>query len=58
MSDHSSRLNWVTAGTFALFHAGALAALFLFTWQAFWIALSLLWITGGWGIGMGYHRLN
>src|SRR5215467_3524700 len=25
MSDHSSRLNWVTAGAFALFHTGALA---------------------------------
>src|SRR5499427_7815162 len=50
MADHSSRLNWITTGAFALFHAGALAALFLFTWQAFWI-------TRGWGIGMGYHRL-
>jgi fatty-acid desaturase len=57
MSDHSSRLNWVTAGAFAVFHTGALAALFLFTWQAFWVALALLWITGGWGIGIGYHRL-
>ena len=57
MSDHSPRLNWVTACAFALFHTGALAALFLFTWQAFWVALALLWITGGWGIGIGYHRL-
>src|SRR5215467_13440173 len=22
-----------------------------------WIALALRWISGGWGIGMGYHRL-
>ena len=57
MSDHNSRLNWVTVGALALFHAGALAAFFLFTWQALWIALALLWISGGWGIGMGYHRL-
>jgi fatty-acid desaturase len=57
MSDHRSRLNWVTVGALALFHAGAFAALFLFTWQALWIALALLWISGGWGIGMGYHRL-
>jgi hypothetical protein len=57
MSDHSSRLNCVTAGAFAVFHAGALAVLFFFTWRAFWVALVLLWITGGWGIGMGYHRL-
>jgi stearoyl-CoA desaturase (delta-9 desaturase) len=57
MTDRSSRLNWVTVGALALFHAGGLAALFLFTWQALWIALALLWISGGWGIGMGYHRL-
>ncbi len=57
MFDHNSRLNWVTVGALALFHAGALAAFFLFTWQALWIALALLWISGGWGIGMGYHRL-
>jgi fatty-acid desaturase len=57
MSDHSSRLNWVTVAGLALMHAGALAALFVFTWPALWVALALLWISGGWGIGMGYHRL-
>ena len=57
MSDHPSRLNWITVGALCLFHAGALAALFLFTWPALWTALALLWISGGWGIGMGYHRL-
>jgi stearoyl-CoA desaturase (delta-9 desaturase) len=57
ISDHSSRLNWITVGALILFHAGALAALFLFTWPALWTALALLWISGGWGIGMGYHRL-
>src|SRR5947199_888983 len=57
MPNRSFRLNWVTVGTLALFHAGALAAPFLFTWQALWIAVALLWISGGWGIGMGDHRL-
>ena len=57
MSDHSSSLNPVTVAGLALIHAGALAAFFLFTWQALWVALALLWISGGWGIGMGYHRL-
>jgi len=57
MTDHNSRRNWVTVGALALLHAGTLAAFFLFTWQALWIALALLWISGGWGIGMGYHRL-
>jgi fatty-acid desaturase len=57
MSDRPFRLNYVTVGALALLHAGALVALFLFTWQALWTALALLWISGGWGIGMGYHRL-
>jgi len=39
------------------FHAAALAALFTFTWTAFAIAVGLFWISGGLGIGMGYHRL-
>jgi stearoyl-CoA desaturase (delta-9 desaturase) len=50
-------LNFVTIAALVVLHAGALAAVFLFTWQALWIALALLWISGGWGIGMGYHRL-
>src|SRR4051794_16502189 len=57
MSDQSPRLNWVTIGALVVFHAGTLAALFVFTWPALWTALALLWISGGWGIGMGYHRL-
>jgi fatty-acid desaturase len=51
------RFNWLTNIVLALFHAGAAAALLLFTWQGLWVAFVLLWITGGWGIGMGYHRL-
>ena len=27
--------NWITAGVMAAFHAGAIAALFFFTWKAF-----------------------
>ncbi len=53
----TNRVNWVTTGALTLFHAGAVAALFLFTWQALWITVALFWISGGWGIGMGYHRL-
>src|SRR5262245_42852336 len=49
--------NWITVVAMVLFHAGAVAALFLFTPHAPLIALALLWISGGWGIGMGYHRL-
>src|SRR5438445_12264958 len=57
MPRHSSRLNWVTIVALLVFHVGALVALFLFTWQALFVALALLWISGGSGIGMCYHRL-
>ena len=39
------------------FHAAAVAALFMFSWKAFGLAVLLWWIAGSWGIGMGYHRL-
>jgi fatty-acid desaturase len=50
-------INWITAVFMVLFHIGAVAAFFFFSWKAFFIALALWWIAGGWGIGMGYHRL-
>jgi fatty-acid desaturase len=50
-------INWVTAGFMLLFHVGAIAALFFFTWKAFFVALFLYWVAGSLGIGMGYHRL-
>ncbi len=40
-----------------LFHVGAVAALFFFTWKAFFVAIFLWWISGSLGIGMSYHRL-
>ncbi|HKD80488.1 MAG TPA: fatty acid desaturase [Candidatus Angelobacter sp.] len=39
------------------FHLGAIAALFMFTWKAFFVAVLLWWVSGSLGIGMGYHRL-
>src|ERR1700758_4783618 len=50
-------VNWITAGFMAAFHVGAIAALFMFTWKAFAIAMFLWWVSGSLGIGMGYHRL-
>ena len=50
-------INVITTFFTVLFHVGALAALFVFTWQGLIWALSLWWITGSLGIGMGYHRL-
>lgn len=40
-----------------VFHVGAVAALFMFTWKALIVSVVLLWITGSLGIGMCYHRL-
>jgi fatty-acid desaturase len=50
-------INWMTAIVMALFHLGAVAALFFFTWKAFWLAVLLWWLSAGLGVGMGYHRL-
>ncbi|MBI4971157.1 MAG: fatty acid desaturase [Candidatus Omnitrophica bacterium] len=41
----------------AILHAGALLAPFTFTRPAFWVFLTLFWITGGLGICFSYHRL-
>ena len=48
---------WVTTYFMLIFHLGAFAALFFFSWRAFLLALFLWWVAGGLGIGMGYHRL-
>ena len=48
---------WVTILFMVLFHAGAVAALFVFSWKALVLSLLLWWIAGSLGIGMGYHRL-
>ena len=50
-------INWGTAIAMALFHVGAIAALFFFTWPAFFVAIFLWWVSGSLGIGMSYHRL-
>ena len=52
-----NKINWVTAIFMALFHVGAVVALFFFTWKAFFVALFFYWVSGSLGIGMGYHRL-
>jgi len=52
------RVNWATTITMALFHVGAVAALFMFNWRAFGVAVFLYWMCTGLGISMGYHRLH
>ena len=50
-------INWVTASFMAMFHIGAVAALFFFTWNALLLTIFLIWVSGSLGVGMGYHRL-
>ena len=52
-----NKLNWWMISLMIFLHAGAVAALFYFTWSAFALAVFLWWATGSLGIGMGYHRL-
>ncbi|HLM56395.1 MAG TPA: fatty acid desaturase, partial [Pyrinomonadaceae bacterium] len=40
-----------------VFHVGAVAALFMFSWQALVATFVLWWVAGSLGIGMGFHRL-
>jgi fatty-acid desaturase len=51
------KINWITTIFMALFHIGAIAALFFFSWKGLIAALILFWASGSLGIGMGYHRL-
>lgn len=52
-----STLNWNTAIFMLLFHAGAIAALFTFSWKILAVTVVLWWVSGSLGIGMGFHRL-
>ncbi len=52
------KTNWINVTAFLLFHLGAIAALFVFSWQAFAVAIFLYWMCTGLGISMGYHRLH
>ena len=50
-------MNFPTTLTMVLFHLGAVAALFMFSWKAFATAVFLYWFCTGLGISMGFHRL-
>jgi fatty-acid desaturase len=52
-----NRFNWKIAPVLMLFHVGALAALFFFTWSGLFAAIFLHWVMGGLGLGVCYHRL-
>jgi fatty-acid desaturase len=48
---------WLSTIVLTLLHAGAVAALFIFSWKALLGTVLLLWISGSLGVGMCYHRL-
>jgi stearoyl-CoA desaturase (delta-9 desaturase) len=50
-------INWDTIVVITLFHAGAIAALFMFNWKALVVTIVLWWISASLGVGMGNHRL-
>jgi fatty-acid desaturase len=64
MSEHvielpnGNKMNWPTSLVLVLFHIGAIAALFMFSWRNVLISMALYWMTVGWGISLGYHRLH
>src|SRR5262249_52831172 len=49
-------LDWPVVIWIAACHAGALAAPFVFTWQALVVCVGLICLTGSIGVCMGYHR--
>jgi stearoyl-CoA desaturase (delta-9 desaturase) len=51
------RINWITTIVMALFHVGALAALFCFSWKNLAAFLVMYFFAINIGIGVAYHRL-
>src|ERR1700729_1655151 len=50
-------VNWLVLGFMFLFHCGAIAAFFFFSWSALVTAVILHAVAINIGIGMSYHRL-
>ena len=50
------RLKWSAIFFVGFLHAGALWALWHFSWRGFWTFAALQWLTGAVGICLGYHR--
>jgi fatty-acid desaturase len=54
----NQKLNWPTSVAMVIFHIGAIAALFCFSWRLLAATVFLYWMTTGLGISLGYHRLH
>ena len=57
ISHKAQNINWFTTIWMVIFHLGAIAALFMFSWQALIATAILWWVAGSLGVGMGFHRL-
>ena len=53
----SASINWTVLSFMTIFHLGAIAALFCFSWQRLAVSVVFYVIAINIGIGMGYHRL-
>ena len=51
------RINWITTIFMGVFHVGAIAALFFFSWTHLLVAVVMYFLAINVGIGMTYHRL-
>lgn len=56
-SKENNSINWNTTIFLIIFHIGAIAAMFTFSWPALIVGLALWWVSGSLGIGIGFHRL-
>jgi len=56
--DRYSVVNWLTCIVMIVFHVGAVAALFHFSWTLLAASVALYWVAVGFGISLGYHRLH
>jgi fatty-acid desaturase len=56
-AQNESGIIWITTIFMVIFHLGAVAALFFFSWTNLIVAIVLYAVAINCGIGMGYHRL-
>jgi sn-1 stearoyl-lipid 9-desaturase len=56
-ASHPNRIHWNTIFFVGMFHILAVGAFFTFSWQNVLATVICWWISGSWGIGIGYHRL-
>lgn len=57
MTWNGKRLDWTNILYFTALHAGAVFALWTFSWTALAVFAALLWLSFSVGIGVTYHRL-